>query len=294
MAPALTLASAISFAHLAQPEHEFGRVRLWGTVGWIVQGWLLGCWFSRPAWLTAWSPIDTADIFRLGALMAFLLGLYALTLPATPPRRDATTLLAPLSALRLLRQRSFAIYFLCNVSLCVTLAFASQTTPLLLRSRGVSEAWLGPVLTIAQSTEVLSLGVLPLLLTRWGQRRVMLAGLVAWAAALSVLTVGQPLGLVVGSLSLNGLFICCFLVAGQVFVNSRAPGDLRASAQALLSFTSGLGMLGGNLLAGWVRQQGGEPFAPTFALATGIALTALVVFSAGFRHEPVPALAAGD
>jgi len=141
---------------------------------------------------------------------------------------------------------------------------------------------------------VLSLGVLPLLLTRWGQRRVMLLGLVAWATALSVLTVGQPLGLVVGSLSLNGLFICCFLVAGQVFVNSRAPGDLRASAQALVSFTSGLGMLGGNLLAGWVRQQGGEPFAPTFALATGIALTALVVFSAGFRHEHIPALTAGE
>jgi MFS family permease len=163
-----------------------------------------------------------------------------------------------------------------------------------LRSLGVSEGWLGPVLTIAQSTEVLSLGVLSLLLARWGQRRVMLAGLVAWAAALSVLTVGHPLGLVVGSLTLNGLFICCFLVAGQVFVNSRAPGDLRASAQALISFTSGVGMLGGNLLAGWVRQQRDEPFAPTFAVAAAIALTALVVFSAGFRHEHAQALAAGD
>src|SRR5262249_6403348 len=202
-------------------------------------------------WRGGGTSSDAGDIFRVGALMALLLGLYALTLPATPPRRDATTSLAPLSALRLLRQRSFAIYFLCNVSLCVTLAFASQTTPLFLRSRGVSESWLGPVLTLAQSTEVLSLGVLPLLLIRWGLLRGMLTARVAWATSLSVLTVGQPLGLVVGSLTLNGLFICCFLVAGQVFVNSRAPGDLRASAQALVSFSSGLGMLGGNLLAGW-------------------------------------------
>jgi MFS family permease len=286
MAPAVTLTSAICFTHLPHPERDFGRVRLWGTVGWIVQGWLLACWFSRPAWLVPWmAAVDTADIFRLGALMAFLLGLYALTLPATRPQLDATTRLAPLSALRLLRQQSFAVYFLCNVSLCLTLAFASQTTPLFLRSLGVSEVWLGPVLTIAQSTEVLSLGLLPLLLSRWGQRRVMLTGLVAWATALSVLTVGRPLGLVVGSLTLNGLFICCFLVAGQVFVNSRAPGDLRASVQALLSFTSGLGMLGGNLLAGWVRQQAGERFAPTFAVAAAIALTALIVFSAGFNHK---------
>ncbi len=293
MAPAMTLTNAISFAHLPSPARDFGRVRLWGTVGWIVQGWVLGYWFSQPEWLydavnllAPWTPtVERADIFRLGALMAFLLGLYALTLPPTPPRPNATTLLAPVAALGLLRQRAFAIYFLCNVSLCVTVAFSSQTTPLFLRSLGISQVWLGPVLTIAQSTEVLSLGILSLLLARWGQRRVMLTGLLAWATALTVLTVGRPLGLVVGSLSLNGLFICCFLVAGQVFVNSRAPSDIRASAQALVSFTSGLGLLGGNLLAGWVRQQGGERFAPTFGVAAVIALSALVVFSLGFRHE---------
>jgi len=294
MIPALTLTNAICFTHLPSPARDFGRVRMWGTVGWIVQGWVLGYWFSQPEWLydainrlAPWTPtVERADIFRLGALMAFVLGLYALTLPATPPRSNAKSLLAPVAALGMLRQRTFAIYFICNVSLCVTVAFSSQTTPLFLRSLGVSEVWLGPVLTIAQSTEVLSLGLLPLLLARWGQRRVMLAGLVAWATALTVLTVGHPLGLVVGSLSLNGLFICCFLVAGQVFVNSRAPSDIRASAQAMVSFASGLGLLGGNLLAGWVREQVGERFAPTFGVAAIIALSALVVFAVGFQHEP--------
>src|SRR5262245_9299758 len=225
MIPALTLTNASCFTHLPSPARDFGRVRMWGTVGWIVQGWVLGYWFSQPEWLydavnllAPWTPtVERADIFRLGALMAFLLGLYALTLPATPPRPSAPTLLAPVAALGLLRQRSFAIYFICNIGLCVTLAFSSETTPLFLRSLGVSEVWLGPVLTIAQSTEVLSLGILPLLLARWGQRRVMLTGLVAWAMALGVLTVGWPLGLVVGSLSLHRLFIFCFLVAGHGF-----------------------------------------------------------------------------
>jgi hypothetical protein len=298
MAPAMTLSNAISFAHLRAPEREFGRVRLWGTVGWLVQGWVLGYWFSRPAWLRRalrlFAPgtpdAGMADIFRLGAVMAFVLGLYALTLPATPPRRDAPAPLAPLAAARLLRRRAFAVYFLCNVGLWVTVAFAGQTTPLFLSSRGVPRHWLGPALSIAQSTEVVALGVLPLLLARWGQRRVMLAGLVAWATAMTVLTVGRPLGLVVGSLGLNGLFICCFLVAGQVFVNGQAPGDVRASAQALITFTGGLGLLGGNLLAGWVRGgEAGQRFAPTFGVAAAIALAALLVFSVGFRHEHAPA-----
>src|SRR5207244_948003 len=149
-------------------------------------------------------------------------------------------------------------------------------------------------LSIAQGTEVVALGTLPLLLARWGQRRVMLAGLVAWATAMTVLAVGRPLELVVGSLGLNGLFICCFLVAGHVFVNSQAPGDVRASAQALITFTGGLGLLGGNLLAGWVRGgEAGQRFAPTFGVAAAIALAALLVFSVGFRHEHAPAEGAG-
>lgn len=305
MTPAMTLGSAISFTHLRRPEREFGGVRLWGTVGWLVQGWLLGYWFSRPQWLgsvAGWlrskPPLpELADIFRLGSLMALLLGLYALTLPATPPAvrragmQPLRVRIAPVAALRLLRRRAFAVYFLCNFGLCVTLPFSSQNTPLLLLQLGVPQDWLGPALTIAQSTEVIALGLLPLMLGRWGHRRLMLAGALAWTAAMTVMTVGRPLGLVIGCLSLNGVFICCYLVAGQVFVNSEASSDIRASAQSLLTFTNGLGMLVGNLLSGWVRDWAGGAFAPTFGVAAAIALLTLLVFSAGFRHVPVPSRA---
>src|SRR5260370_32309879 len=102
---------------------------------------------------------------------------------------------------------------------------------------------------------------------------------------MTVMGIGWPLGLVVGCLSLNGVFICCYLVAGQVFVNSAASGDFRASAQALLTVTNGLGMLVGNLLAGWVRGRAGGAFGPTFGVAVAIALVPLLVFAAGFRQE---------
>jgi MFS family permease len=111
-------------------------------------------------------------------------------------------------------------------------------------------------------------------------------GIGAWALALSVLTIGWPLWLVVISQTLNGLCICCYCVAGQVFVNSRALGHVRASAQALLSATSGLGMLIGNLLSGWIRQEAHGAFGPTFGLAASIAATLAVVFFAGFPSEP--------
>src|SRR5262249_21274864 len=110
-------------------------------------------------------------------------------------------------------------------------------------------------LTIAQSTEIVALGLLPMLLLRLGTRGTMRLGLAAWTLALILLMVGQPLGLVLGSMTLNGLCICCYLVAGQVFINRLAHGDIRASAQGLFSFTNGMGLLAGNLLVGAVRAQ---------------------------------------
>ncbi|MBY0525198.1 MAG: MFS transporter [Gemmataceae bacterium] len=293
MGPALTLGTSISFAHLSSGERDFGPVRMWGTIGWATTGLLLGVWFSDPTWLepmAAWirpggPRHELADAFRLAGVLAFVLSLYALTLPHTPPQRHAKARLAPLAALHLLRSRSFAVYCACTLGMCATLPFPAQVTPLLLKHLGVPLRWLGPTLTIGQSMEVVSLALLPVLLLRLGVRGTMLLGLGAWLIAMSVLTIGGPLGLIIATMPLNGLCVCGYFVAGQVFVNSRAHGEIRASAQALLTFVNGMGLLIGNLLVGGVRELANEAFAPTFAVAAGIAGTLTVLFFVGFKEE---------
>ena len=171
--------------------------------------------------------------------------------------------------------------------MCVTLPFMVQLAPQLLAHLGVSKDWLGPTLTIAQSTEILSLALLPMLFLRLSIRGTMFLGTLAWTMLLLVLMIGNPLWLVIGSLSMNGLFICCFIVAGQVFVNSKARGDVRASAQALLAFINALGLLTGNLLAGWVHELFDGEFSPTFVVATMIAALMAGMFLIGFKeHQP--------
>jgi MFS family permease len=298
--PTLTLGITLGFAHLRAPEREFGRVRLWGTVGWVASGLLLGYWFSNPEWLRgglaflrpALPHSERADAFRLAGLGAFILAAYALTLPRTPPSHRLDAWLAPLAAAHLLWDRTFAVYCFCLLGATATIPFTTQNTPLLLEHLGVPLEWVVPTTTIAQSTEVLSLAFLPVVLLRLGLRGTMLLGLGAWAVALSVLTVGRPLWLVVLSQTLNGLCISCFFVAGQVFVNSRAHGHIRASAQALLTVTTGLGMLIGNLLSGWVRQEARGAFGPTFGVAAVIAASLTAFFLTGFRPERT-VLAAG-
>lgn len=287
----MALGAAICFAHLPNPTKEFGPVRVWGTVGWVVMGLMLGYWLSNPSWVVSllqrWRPSAPgallSDQFRLGSGMAFLLACYSLTLKRTPPRKHADHLLAPLKALSLLRMRPFAIFLFCHFGMCVTFPFSLQSTPLLLRELGVPRAQLSPVLTIAQSTEILALLCLQWILGFLGLRRTILTGLCAWTMALGVLMIGHPVYLVIASLSLHGIFICCVLVTGQVFVNSQASGDIRSSAQGLIAFSAGLGMLSGNLLVGWLREILHGQFPPLFAIATALAAMLVAIFAFGFH-----------
>jgi predicted MFS family arabinose efflux permease len=257
----------------------------------MVIGWLLGGWLANPEWLEPLrrllrpeAPVaQLDDACRLGALAAFVLACWAWSMPPTPPRSGPARRLAPLAAARLLRRGSLAVYLTCLLGACVTFAFSGQNTPLLLRQLDVPDSWVSATLTLAQLSEVIVLCLLPQLLRRFGVRGTMLLALVAWLMATTVLAVGRPASVVIASLGLHGLFVTGFLIGGQVYLNSVAETDLRASVQAMFSFVSGLGQLIGNLLAGWLRQLADGQPAPSFVVATLITGLMLVLFLVGFR-----------
>lgn len=280
--PTMMLGATISFTHLPDPERQYGSVRLWGTLGWMVPGWLLLGFRHLPG-VQANSTLPCSDLFRLGSLFGLVLGLYALTIPHTPPRPGQDRRPAPLAALALLRGPSFLVFFICTLGVCITFPFTAQATPLLLKQLGVPILWLSPTLTLCQLTEAITLAMLPMLFVRLGMRGTMLLGLLAWLGAMSILALGRPLGLVIASLSLNGVLVSAFLVSGQVFVNTQASGDLRASVQSLISFVNGFGQLLGHLLIGWLRWFYEDELPRAFSIAALITGCLLVLFLMGFR-----------
>jgi nucleoside transporter len=294
MIPATSMSASLTFRHLQNPDKEYGRVRVWGTIGWICIGWGLHEWFRLMA-DDATAHVDWADALRLGAGCAGLTGMYAWTLPHTPPLpradRGATpsnwltaALDAPLAALQLFRDRSFAVVCSCLFGVYLTFALSAQLTPLLLqRNTGVSDAWLPSVLTLSQSTEVATLASLPILLVRLGQKGTMFLGLTAWATAMTVFSLGKPEPLVIASLALHGIFISCFLVAGQLYINRLARADVRASAQGLMQLINGLGLLTGHFAVGWLRDRVGDDYSRAFLPGAIVASVLLVVFSVGFQ-----------
>jgi predicted MFS family arabinose efflux permease len=288
--PTLSLGTALTFRQLRHPERDFGKVRLWGTVGWVVANFLLWQWLSHEATATT---ADLADSFRLGALFGLVVAAYALTLPHTPPSaqpaRGASRLGqmfdAPLLAFRLLRRRSFATYCACLFGTYMTMPFTTQLNPLLLHGLGIPDRLVPLALTIAQGSEILMLALLPVFLGRLRLKPTMVLGIASWTLGLSILAWGEPLVLVLLSLATHGVYICCFLVSGQVFVNRHAGHDFRASAQGMITLISGLGLLTGHLLVGWLRAETGDHYALVYLPAAAGAAALTLLFTLGFRGE---------
>lgn len=201
---------------------------------------------------------------------------------------------APLSAMRLFRQRSFVVYSICFFGLYITIPFPTQLNPLLLKSLGFDDRTLPTFLTISQSTEVIFLFLLPMLLARVGSKPTMLFGAGAWTLQLLTLGLDVPIVLILAAFPAHGIFICCFLVAGQVYVNRQATHDIRASAQGLLLFLSGSGLLLGHLLVGWLRELTGDDYRQAYLGAALLSALMVLVFLAGFSSPAASAISVQD
>lgn len=302
MIPVTSLGATLTLRQLDHPERSFGRVRLWGTVGWASAGWLLTLWLRllKPALFATSGVTGLADCFWVGALFAIVLAAYSLTLPSTPPsrriplvgvpavglRRLHHLFDAPILSFRLFRRRLFLTYCVCLFGFYLTYPFSHQMAPLLLEQLGIQSADLPIALTASQSTEVATLAVLPWLLGRLGSRSTMLLGISAWTLGMAAFAVGQPVGLVLAAMTTQGLFISCFLVAGQVFVNRQSAADVRASAQGLIVLIAGAGLLAGHLLVGWIRELTDDDFHLAFLPAAVASAVLVIVFLTGFSVRP--------
>lgn len=294
--PTLSLGVSLVLRQLPHPERDYGKVRLWGTVGWAAAGLLLSVWYAwlRPA-LVGDAERDLADSIRLGALFSVATALYALTLPHTPPTtrgadaapvrlwaRLARTFDAPLKALRLLRRPRFAVYFGCLFGAYVTMPFPMQLNPLLLSQLDIPDQLMPVALLIAQSSEIVTLALLPALLSRLRLTATMALGITAWALGLAALGLGRPSELVLAALATHGVFICCFVVAGQLFVHRKSPPDVRASVQGLVQLVAGSGLFLGSLAVGSFRTWSEDDFAWVYGPAALAAAALAVLFVAGF------------
>lgn len=293
-APTLALTNSVAMINLSDSEKEFGQIRVWGTIGWIVAGLLLSGWRG----LTDATGVLAmqGDTLLLAGAFSIVMGLQSFTLPHTPPRKEGVKPWAFLESIRMLSDKNFAVFMGITFVVATELEFYYiLTAPFLVSEQiGVSEAALPGVMVIAQLAEIVVMALLlPYFLKAYGMRKTLAIGVVAWPIRYIIFAIGQPSWLVIASLTLHGFCYVFFFVAAFIYVDSVAPPDIRASAQSLIAIVAlGVGRFLGSLFAGWIKNVFtiGEQtnWTGVFLVPCALTVVCAIAFLLFFREETPP------
>lgn len=258
--PTLALVNSVSFRQMADPSREFAKIRVWGTIGWIVAGLAISFAFSwdSPQAIGAGLLRNT---FLMCAFASLILGIYSFTLPGTPPKAStggSSTLKSAvgLDALKLLKDRNYAIFFVASILICIPLAFYYQNANPFLVEIGVANPT--GKMTLGQVSEVLFMLLLPVFIHRFGIKKTLLIGMLAWALRYVLFAYGNSGDLVfmlLTGIALHGICYDFFFVSGQIYTDAKAGERFKSSAQGMITLaTYGVGMLIGFWVAGHITE----------------------------------------
>ena len=297
--PTLALVNSVSFGQMDDPSKQFGKVRVWGTVGWIVAGLMISYAFS---WDSAQSIADgmLKNTFLLCSIASLALGIFSFTLPNTPPQASGQKVtlrdILGLDALALLKDKNFFVFFLSSVLICIPLAFYYQNANPFLTEIGVENAT--GKMTLGQVSEVLFMLALPIFLNRFGIKATLVIGMAAWVIRYALFAFGnadEGLFMLIVGIALHGICYDFFFVSGQIYTNAKAGEHIKSAAQGLITLaTYGVGMLVGFAVAGAITDTytldgGSHSWQQVWLFPAGFAAIVLVVFALLFKKEKVNA-----
>jgi nucleoside transporter len=298
-APTLALTNSIAFVNLRNSEKDFGKIRVWGTIGWIAAGLALAGW--RTVAKSGGGAAIKGDTLLLAGIFSLLMGVLSFGLPHTPPKKEGTKPWAFLEAIRMLKNKDFLVFSVIAFVVATELQFYYVlTAPFLTSSQiGVSDSAVSGVMVIAQVAEIFVMAaLLPLILPKYGIKKTMMFGVLAWPLRYLIFVIGTPAWLVIASLALHGFCYVFFFVAAYIYVDQIAPQDIRASAQSLIAvIILGFGNFVGSNFAGWIQNLFTADKVTTwrnvFLIPLVLTLVCAGAFGLLFRARNTPGEAAG-
>lgn len=294
--PTLALVNSISFNQMDDPEKEFSSIRVWGTIGWIVAGLLISFVFLWDAEANVKAGL-MKNTFMLASIASLVLGIYSFTLPKTPPKimkgaKVKISEILGLDALKLLKDRNFLLFFIASILICIPLAFYYQYANPFLSNIGVENPT--GKMTIGQISEVLFLLLLPVFFKKFGFKKTILIGMLAWAIRYALFAYGNAGELsfmLITGIALHGVCYDFFFVSGQIYTNAKAGIKYKSAAQGLITLaTYGVGMLIGFEIAGLIADtykisETSFDWKMIWIIPAGIALVVFLLFAIFFNDK---------
>ena len=296
--PTLALVNSVSFNQMKDPAKDFPLIRVWGTVGWIVAGLLISFAF---AWDSEANVADglLANTFMMTAVASAILGVFSFTLPKTPPSQSggekvSISDILGLDALKLLKDRNFLVFFLSSVLICIPLAFYYQNLSPFLTESGVENST--AIASIGQVSEVVFMLLLPFFFKKYGFKKTILVGMLAWALRYVLFAygnTGELFFMIIMGILLHGVCYDFFFVSGQIYTDSKAGEKVKSAAQGLITLaTYGVGMLVGFYIAGKITDanlltDGGHAWQSIWTFPAIFAIAVFVIFAFLFKNEEI-------
>ncbi len=288
--PTLALVNSVAFRQMKDPSKEFPPIRVFGTVGWIIAGLIIGYlgWESQKL---------LENTFYVTASASLILGIFSFTLPNTPPTADkgdySISKILGLDALSLLKDKKYLIFFISSILICIPLAFYYQHANQFLNEIGMPKA--AAVMTLGQISEALFILLLPIFLKRYGIKTTLIVGMLAWVLRYLLFAygdVGQGTWMLILGVVLHGICYDFFFVSGQIYTDFKAGEQFKSSAQGLITLaTYGLGMLIGFRIAGNITDlyanDSGHDWTQIWMLPSAFALFVLIFFIITFKDEKI-------
>ena len=314
--PTLSLTNSLALTHLPDRDRDFGRVRLWGTLGWIAVGIALGHWLKNvhtpegvdnAAVLVA-QAAGKQDAFVLSAILGGLMGLYCLMLPKTPPQRSAEKNPALRAVGEVKRQPLLTLFLIAVPVSCIHQFYFVHAEQFIGKKLTELPEWLsdvfgaggGGVMTLGQVSEILVLGLIPLVAKKLSRKTLLLVGLLAYAGRMAIFGYIDSIPLptdaaLLAGIALHGLCFGCFIFVAYMVVDEHTTKDVRASAQNLFNLVIvGIGIIVGSMVAtevgAWATLESGDKdYAKLFSAPMYAALACFAVMLAVYpsRAQPI-------
>lgn len=235
---------AVTIAHLGARRELYSRIRLWGSVGFILAVAALGMLFDHVP--VAWLPLCLM-------LLAAANFVSALRVPdiATHVRAEAHERLWDI-----LRRPAVAAFLLVHFLMQFSHAPYYSFFTLYLQEHGYSRTVIGWMWSLAVLAEVVAFAFMHRFLPRLGEKPVMLLCLLAGALRWGVTAVAVQQPAVIWTVQLlHAATFAAFHAASISFIYSHFGEGHQGQGQGLYSMLWGVGVASGSWLAGMVWAQ---------------------------------------
>lgn len=283
--PTIALSNSIAFTQMTDPGKQFPWIRVFGTIGWIVAGLLIGkLGFEK-----------TSSTFVMAAAASALLGLFSFILPNTPPKGKTAAGSASKAlgteAFVLFYNKPYLIFFIAAILVCIPLSFYYGFANPFLNAVGMENA--AGKMILGQISEGVFILAIPFLFNRIGVKNMLLLGMTAWIlryVAFAYGDAGANTWMLYAGIILHGICYDFFFVTGYMYTEKKAGESIKNAAQGLFTFaTYGLGMFIGTYFSGVVVDHykigDGNDWTKIWLVPAFIAVGVLLYFILLFKEK---------